>query len=90
MSLEQTNESVHGHEIMRLIASAEGTGYPVEQLESDIAARFGPNPMFHACAGDNMTLGELLEFLKARGKVVETPSGLQTDLGEMCAHEEGD
>ena len=89
MSLEQANDSIHGHEIMRLIAGAEGTGYSIEQLESDVAARYGPDSQFHACAGDSMTLGELLEFLKSRGKVIESPSGLQTDLGEMCSHDEG-
>jgi probable metal-binding protein len=90
MSLEQANQSAHGHEIMRLIASRESRGYSRAQLAADVVAQFGTDARFHACAGDNMTLDELLVFLADRGKVIETTEGLRTDLGLMCSHDEGE
>ena len=90
MSLEQANQSTHGHEIMRLIASRESRGYSRAQLAADVVTQFGTDARFHACAGDHMTLNELLVFLADRGKVVETTEGLRTDLGQMCSHDEGE
>ena len=90
MSLDQANSSTHGHEIMRLIASRESRGYTRAQLSADVVEQFGENARFHACAGDSMTLDELLVFLADRGKVVETTEGLRTDLGLMCSHDEGE
>ncbi|NOX53456.1 MAG: YecH family protein [Planctomycetes bacterium] len=81
-----SNGSIHGHEIMRMIHAAE-TPMTRADLEREVTARFGPDARFHACAGQNMTLAELLEFLRHRGKVVEVDGYLRTDIGMMCDHE---
>ena len=81
------NNSVHGHEIMRMIDRAEPP-LTRETLQREVDRRFGAGVRFHACADQNMTLADLLEFLGARGKFVEINGRLSTDLGAMCSHDE--
>jgi len=80
------NNSIHGHEVMRLIATADPP-LTHSELAGQVAERFGADTGFHACAGDNMTLGQLLSFLSERGKVVERAGQLRTDLDQICSHE---
>ena len=80
------NNSIHGHEIMRLIAAADPP-LPRSGLEAEVSQRFGADVRFHACAGHDLTLTELLEFLSDRGKVVERDGQLRTDLDQICSHE---
>ena len=81
------SNTVHGHEIMRMIDRADPP-LTREALQREIDRRFGAGVRFHACADQNMTLANLLEFLRARGKVVEIDGRFSTDLGQMCAHDE--
>lgn len=81
------NDSIHGHEIMRLIDAADPPLTRAD-LECRVAEQFGADVRFHACADQAMTLAELLEFLRRRGKLVEIAGQLHTDLGQMCTHEE--
>jgi probable metal-binding protein len=80
------NNSIHGHEIMRLIATADP---PLTRsgLEAEVSQRFGVDVRFHACAGHDLTLTELLKFLSDRGKVAERDGQLHTDLGQICSDE---
>lgn len=64
-----------------------GEGMTRAELAQAAAERFGPDATFHACAGGNWSLDELLQFLASRGKLVEQPDGrLRTDIGLMCDH----
>ena len=79
-------QNVHGHEIMHLINNASD-GMTIDELRGAVAEQFGSDATFHACAGGNWTLDELLQFLGSRGKVVQHPDGrLRTDIGLMCDH----
>jgi probable metal-binding protein len=80
-------ESIHGHEIMRLVHEANPPLTP-GRLREAVERRFGRDARFHACAGGGMTLDDLLVFLKDRGKVIEVDGVLRTDIGQMCDHEE--
>ena len=81
------HKSIHGHEVMRLIAAADP---PLTRagLEREVAQQFGAAVQFHACAGHDLTLSQLLEFLSDRGKVVDRDGQLRTDLDQICTHEE--
>ncbi len=77
--------SIHGHEVLRLIAAARPP-LTRDDLRRQVAERFGSDARFHTCSGENLTLDELLEFLHHRGKVVEQGGFLRTDIGLMCDH----
>lgn len=80
-------ESIHGHEVMRLMAAAP-TGIPRDQLERAIAERFGPEARFHTCSASNLTAGDLIRFLEGRGKFSPTTDGaLSVDPRKICNHE---
>ena len=78
-------ESIHGHEVMHLIADAKHAltrdGWIIE-----IGRKFGPDARFHTCSADNMNAGELLDFLDARGKFVVADGVLSLDAGLICQH----
>jgi probable metal-binding protein len=78
-------ESIHGHEVMEMILTAE-TPYSRAALQQAVMNRFGASARFHTCSAQEMTLDELLLFLECRGKVVEVGGILKTNRGEICDH----
>lgn len=80
------NESIHGHAVMRLIAFAQE---PLSrgQLSNKVATEFGHDARFHTCSARNMTLEELLQFLKHRGKLIEVGGVLNVAREDICSHE---
>lgn len=80
-------ESIHGHEVMRLMAAAPA-GFPRAQWERAIAERFGPGARFHTCSASKLTAGELIDFLSVRGKFFPAADGrLSVDSKNICGHE---
>ncbi|MCM2323490.1 MAG: YecH family protein [Oligoflexia bacterium] len=79
------NESFHGHDVMQMMSDAD-RGYTRESLLAAIETRFGATARFHTCSAEGMTGAELLDFLLARGKVVEADDGLRFG-GHTCGHE---
>lgn len=77
------SESIHGHEVMRLIHEAKP---PLSRfaLKAAVERRFGREASFHVCEGGGMTLDELLVFLKQRGKIIEAAGVLKVDMGQVC------
>ena len=75
----------HGHEVLRMM---EGNSYATrEELVRAIIAEFGAEERFYTCSAEDMTAGQLVEFLEARGKF--TPSrqdGFTVDTTKICNH----
>ena len=80
------SESIHGHEVMEMILTAEPP-YSREELLEAVSSRFGESPRFHTCSAQDMTLDDLLQFLGGRGKVVEVDGVLGTSQGQICDHD---
>jgi probable metal-binding protein len=86
MSTNTAEASIHGHEVIALIAAANP---PLTRatLAEQVRQHFGPDARFHTCSPGAMTLTELLSFLAQRGKLVETPAGeLSFVRGQACDH----
>lgn len=81
--------SVHGHDVIHLIHHAE-PALTRASLAREVAARFGEQARFHTCSARGMTLGQLLQFLEAREKVVERDGRLYVLLGNVCSHGDED
>jgi len=79
------SESIHGHEVMEMILTAEPP-LSRNELSEAVKSRFGDTPRFHTCSAHDMTLEELLQFLDRRGKVVEVDGVLGTSRGQICDH----
>ncbi len=80
------SESVHGHEILRLLLE---TPEPLTQAElRGIAAReFGADARYHTCSAAEMTLDDLIVFLMGRGKLSESDGRLIVHRREICNHD---
>jgi len=78
-------ESIHGHEVMHLIADAK-RAFSKAELVSEIGNQFGATARFHTCSADNMTAGELVDFLIARGKFDGNEPSLTLDAAKICQH----
>ena len=79
-------ESFHGHEVMRMIVSAQEP-YSRKQLSAAVETEFGQNARFHTCSAQSMTLDELLHFLSERGKLTEVNGLLNVAREDICNHE---
>lgn len=78
-------DQIHGHEVMEMMV-ASGKTYTRETLVRDIIETFGPDARFHTCSAANMTAGQLVDFLDARGKLVPRDGGFQTSPAAPCRH----
>lgn len=78
-------EPIHGHEVMEMMI-ASGKNYTKESLAGEIVEKFGADARFFTCSAENMTAGELVGFLKSRGKFVDTEDGFSTDPNKICDH----
>lgn len=79
-------ESIHGHDVMHMIADA-GRAFSKAELVTEIGAKFGNNARFHTCSAENMTSGDLVDFLIARGKFqTSDEEALTLDASAICQH----
>jgi probable metal-binding protein len=82
----QTNNPIHGHEVLHMMLDS-GVTYTRRSLREAILERFGPDSRFFTCSAENMTADALIEFLAGRGKFVAKPEGFTTDPANICHHE---
>jgi probable metal-binding protein len=79
-------ESIHGHEVMHMIADA-GRVFSKAELVTEIDGKFGEGARFHTCSAENMSAGELVEFLISRGKFQSSDEqALTLDESAICQH----
>jgi probable metal-binding protein len=79
------SSQIHGHEVMHMILES-GLTYSRTSLAAAIAGRFGPDARFHTCSAENMSAGELIEFLSARGKFSGPPEAFTLAPDRICRH----
>jgi probable metal-binding protein len=77
--------SVHGHEVLNMMIES-GEQYTEQSLVAAIHARFGETERFHTCSAEDMTAGELVAFLAARGKFIPAAEGFSTHESKICRH----
>lgn len=77
--------SIHGHEVLNMMI-ASGEPYSTASLEAAIKNRFGEQARFHTCSASDMTAGELVAFLAAKGKFVAKDDCFSTHESKICRH----
>ena len=76
-------EQIHAHEVLHMM---EGNNYTEASLIEAIKERFGENQTFYACSAENMSIDELIIFLKNKGKFMPSDSGFTVDISKVCDH----
>ncbi|HDR2752539.1 TPA: YecH family protein [Enterobacter asburiae] len=76
---------IHGHEVLNMMIES-GEQYTEQSLVAAIQARFGEAERFHTCSAEDMTAGELVAFLAARGKFIPAAEGFSTHESKICRH----
>ena len=79
------SQSYHGHEVMQLMVADTRT-HTEESYVAVLAERFGPDATFYSCSESDMSPLQILEFFRARGKVVEVEGGFRFGA---CGHGHG-
>ena len=79
------SNSIHGHEVMQMMLELGGN-FTSESLKQAIEARFGSDARFHTCSAADMDAVALIEFLRQRGKFVESEGGFHTEAKRICNH----
>jgi probable metal-binding protein len=79
-------ELIHAHEVMHMMLDS-GKSYTRESFKADLAEKFGADARFHSCSVNNMSAGDLLEFLAERGKLAgDINTEFSMDPLNMCSH----
>lgn len=63
-----------------------GKTYSKASLAEEISKTFGPEARFYTCSAEDLTAGQLVEFLEARGKFIPQGEGIQTSAHLICRH----
>ena len=79
------SQSVHGHEVMEMMLEQDGQ-FTRASLKQAMAQRFGADARFHTCSASEMDAEALIDFLAARGKLIEAGEGFQTRADKICNH----
>ena len=78
-------QAIHGHEVMKMMI-AENKTFSKQMLEEAIWQKFGTDTRFYTCSAQNMTAGELIDFLESRGKFIVSDEGFSTSAECICNH----
>ena len=78
-------ESIHGHEVIHMIAEA-GRAYSRPELVEAIESRFGAEARFHTCSAEGLTADGIVQFLIDRGKFFGDERSLALDPSQVCQH----
>ena len=76
-------EQIHAHSVLHMM---EGNNYTEASLIEAIKETFGEDQTFYACSAENMSIDELIIFLKNQGKFMPADSGFTVDISKVCDH----
>lgn len=76
-------EQIHAHEVLFMM---EGNSYSEASLRAAIIQKFGKEQRFYACSADDMTIDQLIDFLKQKGKFMPANDGFMVDITKVCSH----
>lgn len=76
-------EQLHAHEVLFMM---EGNSYSEASLRAAIIDKFGESQRFYTCSAENMSVDELIVFLKQKGKFMPADDGFTVDLSKVCSH----
>lgn len=77
--------SIHGHEVLHTMLGND-KGWTRSSLLKALADKYGENCLFHTCSASEMSADQLIDFLEAKGKFVETTDGFTTQASKICSH----
>lgn len=80
-------ESIHGHDVMRMMVEAN-RAFTESQLKEAIAAKFGADARFHTCSASQMMAEDLIVFLRARSKFIVSDDTVAMNPASICNHNE--
>lgn len=76
-------EQLHAHEVLFMM---EGNSYSEASLRAAIINKFGESQRFYACSAENMSVDELILFLKQKGKFMPSDDGFTVNITKVCSH----
>lgn len=76
-------EQLHAHEVLFMM---EGNSYSDASLRAAIIDKFGESQRFYTCSAENMSVDELIVFLKEKGKFMPADDGFTVDTTKVCSH----
>lgn len=76
-------EQLHAHEVLFMM---EGNSYSEASLRAAIIDKFGESQRFYTCSAENMSVDELIVFLKQKGKFMPADDGFTVDTTKVCSH----
>lgn len=76
---------IHGHDVLDFML-ASGRSFTRASLANALVDKFGAGARYCTCSADNMTAGELVAFLAARGKFRGSESGFTVATENVCQH----
>jgi probable metal-binding protein len=75
--------TIHGHEILHHLLEKEPT--PAE-LRNHVCKTYGSDVRFRTCSAEDMSLEELIVFLKDRKKFILLDGKMVAQPEKMCSH----
>jgi len=61
-------------------------GWTRASLLQAITEKYGDSSRFHTCSAEDMSAAQLIDFLEAKGKFVESGEVFNTQESKICNH----
>ncbi len=79
----QSSTLVHAHSLLNHLKSHPST---IEQLTQWVVEQYGQDVRFRTCSREGFSLPEMIDFFKARQKIIEVDGKWQTNPERVCNH----
>lgn len=82
------SQDIHGHAILEHIIAAGGR-LPLRELRQFAEQTYGSDATYHTCSASQMSLDQLLVFLKTRNKISVAGEQVTVHVENVCNHGDG-
>lgn len=83
--MSHTEDSIHGHEIIHMVADLKGS-VSIQSLREEVTKQYGADARFHTCSGANLDFDGLIDFVVERGKLIRENDTVRYAGAETCNH----
>jgi probable metal-binding protein len=83
--LSEVKEAIYGHEVLGIVGS-RSTPWPVDELRTAVASKFGTDAVFQNCHGSRFDFDELIGFLSSKGKLSLLNGKVSLGTAPACDH----
>ena len=83
---KENMKEIHGHELIKLLLEINKP-LTLDEIKELAITRIGENVTYYTCSESSMNTEGMINFLRARNKLIKKDGGFMINIGEVCEHD---